>query len=167
MKYFKFIISFIFIFVFAKLAQMTYQFVLDYYTGKPLTLDFMIPYETQLYFFMWIGYALAAAFALIALYCVYFCLSLLLSIVMKKKYWLQLKEHFDKIEMLLKRGWGTLAKVLVKDNETLDDAMRRFKRQVSRNGILAEVRKREFYVKPGVKRKLKREAARKARRRNK
>ena len=36
--------------------------------------------------------------------------------------------------------------------------------QVSRNGTLAEARKREFYVKPGVRRKLKSEAARKARR---
>ncbi|HQA85742.1 MAG TPA: 30S ribosomal protein S21, partial [Erysipelotrichaceae bacterium] len=35
--------------------------------------------------------------------------------------------------------------------------------QVSRNGTLAEARKREYYVKPGVKRKLKQEAARKAR----
>ncbi|HPX33040.1 MAG TPA: 30S ribosomal protein S21 [Erysipelotrichaceae bacterium] len=56
-----------------------------------------------------------------------------------------------------------MAKVVVKDNEQLDDALRRFKRQVSRNGTLAEARKREYYVKPGVKRKLKQEAARKAR----
>ncbi len=56
-----------------------------------------------------------------------------------------------------------MAKVVVKENENLDDALRRFKRQVSRNGTLAEARKREYYVKPGVKRKLKQEAARKAR----
>lgn len=56
-----------------------------------------------------------------------------------------------------------MAKVVVKDNEQLDDALRRFKRQVSRNGTLAEARKREYYVKPGVKRKLQQEAARKAR----
>ncbi|MDY6062247.1 MAG: 30S ribosomal protein S21 [Erysipelotrichaceae bacterium] len=56
-----------------------------------------------------------------------------------------------------------MAKVIVKDNENLDDALRRFKRQVSRNGTLAEARKREYYVKPGVRRKLKSEAARKAR----
>lgn len=55
-----------------------------------------------------------------------------------------------------------MAKVVVKENEGLDDALRRFKRQVSRNGTLAEARKREYYVKPGVKRKLKSEAARKA-----
>lgn len=44
--------------------------------------------------------------------------------------------------------------------------MRRFKRSVSRAGTLAEVRKREFYVKPGVKRRLKSEEARKNARKN-
>ena len=57
-----------------------------------------------------------------------------------------------------------MARVVVKENEPLDDALRRFKRQVTRNGTLAEARKREYYVKPGVKRKKKSEAARKARR---
>ena len=56
-----------------------------------------------------------------------------------------------------------MAKVVLKENEVLDDALRRFKRQVRRNGTLAEARKREYYVKPGVRRKLKSEAARKAR----
>ena len=60
-----------------------------------------------------------------------------------------------------------MPRVEVKDMESLDDAQRRFKRQVSRSGTLAEARKREYYVKPGVKRKLKSEAARKARRRGK
>lgn len=41
-----------------------------------------------------------------------------------------------------------MARVVVKENENLDDALRRFKRQVSRNGTLAEARKREYYVKP-------------------
>ena len=57
-----------------------------------------------------------------------------------------------------------MAKTVVRENESLDDALRRFKRQVSRNGTLLEARKREYYVKPGVARKLKSEAARKARR---
>ena len=56
-----------------------------------------------------------------------------------------------------------MPKVVLKENEMLDDALRRFKRLVSRNGTLAEARKREYYVKPGVRRKLKQEAARKAR----
>ena len=57
-----------------------------------------------------------------------------------------------------------MSEVRVRENESLDSALRRFKRQVSRNGTLAEARKREYYVKPGVRRKLKSEAARKARR---
>ena len=57
-----------------------------------------------------------------------------------------------------------MARVVVKENESLDDALRRFKRQVSRNGTLLEARKREYYVKPGVKKRLKRENARKMRR---
>lgn len=56
-----------------------------------------------------------------------------------------------------------MSRVVVRENEQLDDALRRFKRQVSRNGTLLEVRKREYYVKPGVAARLKREAARKAR----
>ena len=57
-----------------------------------------------------------------------------------------------------------MPKVVLKENENLDDALRRFKRSVSRNGTLAEAKKREFYVKPGVKKKLKSLAARKGRR---
>ena len=57
-----------------------------------------------------------------------------------------------------------MARVVVRENEQLDDALRRFKRQVSRNGTLLEAREREYYVKPGVAKRLKREAARKARR---
>lgn len=57
-----------------------------------------------------------------------------------------------------------MAKIAVRDNENLDDALRRFKRSVSKSGTLAAVRKREFYVKPGVKRKLKSIEARKNKR---
>ena len=57
-----------------------------------------------------------------------------------------------------------MARVVVRENEQLDDALRRFKRQVSRNGTLLEARTREHYVKRGVAKSLTREAARKARR---
>ena len=61
-----------------------------------------------------------------------------------------------------KRGDKELmSEVRLKDNETLDSALRRFKRQCARAGVLAEVRKREAYEKPSVKRKKKSEAARK------
>jgi small subunit ribosomal protein S21 len=53
-----------------------------------------------------------------------------------------------------------MPKTSVRDNETLDDALRRFKRQVNKAGVLAETKKREFYLKPGLKRKLKSETAR-------
>lgn len=56
-----------------------------------------------------------------------------------------------------------MAKTIVHENEAIDDALRRFKRSVSRSGTLQEYRKREFYEKPSVKRKLKSEAARKRR----
>ena len=54
-----------------------------------------------------------------------------------------------------------MAEVRVKENESLDSALRRFKRQCARSGVLAELRKRECYEKTSVKRKKKSEAARK------
>lgn len=54
-----------------------------------------------------------------------------------------------------------MSKTTVRKNESIEDALRRFKRTVSKNGTIQEVRKREFYEKPSVKRKKKSEAARK------
>ncbi|CDB23685.1 30S ribosomal protein S21 [Clostridium sp. CAG:557] len=54
-----------------------------------------------------------------------------------------------------------MAEIKVKDNESLDSAIKRFKKQCTRAGVIAEVRKREAYVKPSVKRRKKSEAARK------
>ncbi len=54
-----------------------------------------------------------------------------------------------------------MAEVRVKENETLDSALRRFKRQCARSGVLSELKKREHYEKPSVKKKKKSEAARK------
>ena len=48
----------------------------------------------------------------------------------------------------------------VRKNESIEDALRRFKRSVSKNGTLSEYRKREYYEKPSVRRKKKSEAAR-------
>ena len=58
-----------------------------------------------------------------------------------------------------------MSDVKIKDNESLDNALRRFKRQCAKSGILSEVRKREHYEKPSVKRKKKAEAARRNRNR--
>lgn len=49
----------------------------------------------------------------------------------------------------------------VKDTESYDSALRRFKKQCEKAGILSEVRRREFYEKPSVRRKKKSVAARK------
>ena len=54
-----------------------------------------------------------------------------------------------------------MSKTVVRKNESLDDALRRFKRSVTKAGTLQEARKREHYEKPSVKRKRKSEAARK------
>ena len=49
--------------------------------------------------------------------------------------------------------------VFVKENESLERALRRFKRKVQRSGLYSELRKRRFYEKPSAQRKRKREAA--------
>ena len=54
-----------------------------------------------------------------------------------------------------------MSQVKVKEGESLDNALRRVKRQTARDGVIQEVRKREHYEKPSVKRKKKSEAARK------
>ena len=54
-----------------------------------------------------------------------------------------------------------MSQVRVKENESLENALRRFKRQTQKDGVIQEVRKREPYEKPSVKRKKKSAAARK------
>jgi len=54
-----------------------------------------------------------------------------------------------------------VAEVKVGKNESLDNALRRFKKQIRMSGVLTELRKREHYEKPSVRRKKKSEAARK------
>ena len=51
--------------------------------------------------------------------------------------------------------------VIVKEGESLESAIRRFKKQCEKAGIIAEIRKREHYEKPSVKKKKKSLAARK------
>ena len=54
-----------------------------------------------------------------------------------------------------------MSEVRIRENESLESALKRFKRQCARSGVLQEVCKREHYEKPSVKRKKKAEAARK------
>lgn len=51
--------------------------------------------------------------------------------------------------------------IKVRDTEPFEGALKRFKKQVEKAGVLSEVRKREFYEKPSVKKKKKAIAARK------
>ena len=54
-----------------------------------------------------------------------------------------------------------MATIKVGENETLDSALRRLKRRCARDGIIGDLRKKEQYEKPSVRRKKKAEAARK------
>ncbi len=51
--------------------------------------------------------------------------------------------------------------VTVKGDESFESALRRFKKQCEKAGVLSELRKREHYEKPSVRRKKKAMAARK------
>jgi small subunit ribosomal protein S21 len=60
------------------------------------------------------------------------------------------------------RGGVTgMASVTVKVDESFESALRRFKKQCEKAGVLSELRKREHYEKPSVRRKKKSMAARK------
>lgn len=54
-----------------------------------------------------------------------------------------------------------MSEIRVGENESLDNALKRFKRQCAVSGVLKEARKREHYEKPSVRRKKKSEEARK------
>ena len=62
-------------------------------------------------------------------------------------------------------GGKTMSEIRVKENESLDSALRRFKRSCAKAGVLSELRKREHYESPSVKRRKKSEAARAKRKR--
>ena len=64
-------------------------------------------------------------------------------------------------------GRFLMAEIMLKENESLDDAMKRFKKKVQDAGILQEMKKREYYEPPSVKRKQKMWAANKKRKKNK
>ena len=54
-----------------------------------------------------------------------------------------------------------MSEIKVRKGESFESALRRFKLSCQKAGVLSEVRKREHYEKPSVRRKLKSEAARK------
>ena len=53
-----------------------------------------------------------------------------------------------------------MAKVEVRDNESLDSALRRFKKQLQRDGILQDARRKSRYEKPSDRRRRERNARR-------
>jgi len=56
--------------------------------------------------------------------------------------------------------------IKLRENETIEEALRRFKRECDRNGLMQEIKRREHYESPSVKRKRKaQEARRKIKRR--
>lgn len=60
----------------------------------------------------------------------------------------------------LRREGKRMSEIHVRENESLESALKRFKRSCAKSGVLAEVRKREHYESPSVKRRKKSEAAR-------
>ena len=72
---------------------------------------------------------------------------------------MQIKRNIDIIRGLILVKDQLMPYVKVKENEPFDVALRRFKRSCEKAGILAEVRKREFYEKPTSVRKRRAAAA--------
>jgi small subunit ribosomal protein S21 len=58
-------------------------------------------------------------------------------------------------------GVFSLAEVRLQEGETLENALRRFKRKVQTEDIIKEVKKHSFYLKPGERKRLKQALARK------
>lgn len=58
-------------------------------------------------------------------------------------------------------GKTKMSEVHVKEGESLDNALKRFKRSCAKSGVLSDLRKKEYYQSPSVKRRKKSEAARK------
>ena len=61
-------------------------------------------------------------------------------------------------------GWEVfcvLAEVKLQEGETLENALRRFKRKIQQDDVIKEVKRHSFYLKPGEKRRVKQALARK------
>ena len=63
------------------------------------------------------------------------------------------------------KGGDFVTIIMVDNNEPIDKALRRFKKECQKAGILTELRRREYYEKPSVRKKRKVEAARRKQRR--
>jgi len=63
----------------------------------------------------------------------------------------------------LEGGEYGMPEIRVGENESIEVALKRFKKKIQKAGILSEIKRRERYEKPSIKRKRKSEAARKRR----
>ncbi len=63
-----------------------------------------------------------------------------------------------------KGGASNLAEIRVNDNESIESALRRFKRKVQQEDIIKEIKRHSFYMKPGDKKRAKQALARKRQR---
>ena len=54
-----------------------------------------------------------------------------------------------------------MAEVVVQDGETVESALRRFKRKVQQEDIIKEIKRHSYYLKPGEKKRAKQALARK------
>ncbi len=56
---------------------------------------------------------------------------------------------------------SSLAEVVIQDGESLESALRRFKRKVQQEDIIKEIKRHSYYLKPGEKKRVKQALARK------
>lgn len=68
---------------------------------------------------------------------------------------------YNKADNLSQRQVKTVSVVKVGENESLDNAIKRFKRKCQKDGIIGDIKKNQEYLKPSVRKKLKSEEARK------
>ena len=70
-----------------------------------------------------------------------------------------IETRFDNLARTLPGAW--MAVIKIRDNEPFEIAMKRFKKQCEKAGILSDLKRREYYDKPSVRKKKKAAAARK------
>jgi small subunit ribosomal protein S21 len=73
------------------------------------------------------------------------------------KSWLGLYSHIH----TRRGGELRVAEVVIQEGESLENALRRFKRKVQQEDIIKEIKKHSFYMKPGEKRRAKQALSRK------
>ena len=75
------------------------------------------------------------------------------------------KEFEAEVQKLSDYNWGrglmSVAEVRLQEGESVENALRRFKRKVQAENIIGEVKRHSYYLKPGEKRRLKQALARK------